>query len=75
MLNQIARDLVIERYVQTGPGNVQLNGYADFVEALIGAIYVDARRSGCNWEPIIRSFMAKYWVDPHYGRRIDFRHI
>ena len=76
MLNQIAKELTIEQYVLGGHGFEcwRYEHCGEFVVALIGAIYVDAKRKDRDWETIIRAFMAKYWSIV-LNKKVEFRGV
>ena len=55
----------------------KFNNHGDFIEALIGAVYVDCERQNTKeWKKKIRELMNRYWIQPGSANaKFQFRTI
>lgn len=65
----------MDPYILYGQGHEKdkFASHGDFVEALIGAVFVDCKRQNSkDWEKKVRELMSRYWIDKQ-ERRVQFK--
>lgn len=59
--NVIAEQIQVHKYVQMGPGVNNFRRYGEFVEAIIGAVYIDAGKGDGDGLKKAKEVIFKLW--------------
>lgn len=59
--NEIAEEIQVQRYVKMGPGVNNFRRYGEFVEAIIGAVFIDAGKGDGDGLKKAKQVIFKLW--------------